>query len=444
LWWHGFSDNLAVQKNTGKVLGLYVGMMMVWYTVLVFLFCRFTLYLAELLSGRRNGLVAYVSAFVFTGFCELLFLLAMLYNGFASFLPALAIPLVLSFMAADLLSDAPAVLKRRLPEFLFAALLLSAGMSFSWLLAAPVAYIIVLAVLLTVFNSSIIALLKWFFSRNPLYILAALVALFLGMMQGFVQLKYGVEGLVNWPGGSGNLNYIILTLFLAAGCVTFVLNKNSLLTKLFAASLAGALLVPGAVYVYQFYTNGTANYFSIKATYITLTLLGVFAGACLVALAERFEARAGTLTAALFAVGLIVFLPMTSNLELGTSPVLGIGTPSYLKGDRFLSKTTARQVAQLVLDHKLKDDNMLMLKHQRYAEDITVTHFGDMLSRRPMRHCESERLGDVTSGWKLQKGMFLDCIKGRGDFYIIASSVNYQELKQQYKGHPQVHIILSN
>lgn len=203
--------------------------------------------------------------------------------------------------------------------------------------------------------------------------------------------------------------------------------------------------MPGLVYLYQYATNGQANYFSIKITYITITLLAVFAGAALLELAHRYSDKGGDkLVGALFVVGLVVFLPMSSNLELGSSPILGIGTPQYIAGNRFMSEKTANQVAELLEEKKIFDTNLVVFKHTGYAEDITGTHFIDMLSRKRMNYCEGETLGDLTSGWKIRPENLRPCIKDKENFYILASGQNIAELKKEYSDLDNVHIMLSD
>jgi hypothetical protein len=236
-----------------------------------------------------------------------------------------------------------------------------------------------------------------------------------------------------------------MSLFLVSALVAGFVLKGSPFMTIFAVGASGGLLTSGGVYLYQFITNGGANYFSIKLTFVTLLILSVFAIAGLLILfMEKVGDKSGKMVNAIFLSSAITFLPMASNLELGTSPILGIGAPNYAFGERFLSQTSASQVLQLIKERKVDNANFLMFKQFRYAEDVSTSHFVQMLSKKPIPICKNGIELGITDNWEsVDTDYVKECVKDE-DFYIITSWRTHDKLVAAFADTPNVKLILSH
>jgi hypothetical protein len=125
LWWHALTSNLSVRLQPAKVLLLYFSFLSLWFGVLVFLFCRLTLKLIEVIRGVVNGGAEVIGGLMFTLLAELMVLIGVPYNSFVSFYPALVFPLALTLFIIELLDDRDKRVKRSPAVFLISSLLLS-------------------------------------------------------------------------------------------------------------------------------------------------------------------------------------------------------------------------------------------------------------------------------------------------------------------------------
>lgn len=438
LLWHAVSSNAHIQSHPALVLALYVGSFFLWYTLIIYLMCRLILALVEALSGRSNGVMVHFGAAVFTGLAEVVFLVNVMYNGFASFLPSLLFPLALALLMLNLLAA-----KKSTPlPFLIEGLLISGGISFSWLLVAPAGYIAVLIGLVAFFRGSMMAFLRWLF-KSPWALLCIIGLLGAASIQGVVQVLYGSNDLVNMPGGINDINTTFTGLFLALSVAAILYFRASAAKNVIVAMLSGAFMISGGVYLYQFASSGTASYFSTKAGYVAFLLIFAFGAASLLAFFNNVTiGEVSPVAKMCLILALVVYLPIASNLNLGTSPQLGIGSLNYVFGRRFLSEYSASQVVELLNDHKLNQGSFAMYKHLGFAEDITTTHFANMVAHNSSRDCK-ELQGTMSSFWKLDAQALLGCAGG-GDTYVITSNQSYQEVQDALKGNPKATIILSN
>jgi hypothetical protein len=301
----------------------------------------------------------------------------------------------------------------------------------------------VLLGLVNYFGGSLWTLIKWLI-KSPLTIVLGVILVLLGSGQGIVQLLYGVKGLVNYVGGAGLLYNLVLFTFLLVTIVLIALSKVVAIKNIFVSAVSGIFITSGAVYLYQFVTAGTANYFSTKITFVAFMLVTVFFAAALLAVFSDYLFPAmGQVVGSLFIICLVVFIPVASNMDLGTSDQQGIGSPNYATGKRFLSEYSAGQIGQLLVNQKIDNSNFVIYKHLNYPEDVTTTHFVQMMSRKPIPLCAQHVTGDLINSWKLDPQVVIQCANGK-DFYVMTATANYQEIVKKFAGHPNIKVIQSS
>lgn len=440
LWWHSISSDLNIRLNPTKVLVLFYVFVFIWFVLVVYLFNRLMLYLAKVIRGKQLNGAAFIGSVAVTVLVELMALIGVIYNNFASFLPALALPLSITFLGIALFEDKKD--KSQPGVFLISGLLIAGGLSFSWLLAAPMAYIATLLGLLIYFKGNFVTFLKWIISK-PITLLASLALLLLGCVQGFVQIQYGSGDLINQPGGATPIYPQVMFPMLLLVLLGLYFAKAQNVKYAFATAVSGIFLAASAVYFYQIASVGHTSYYSIKITLIAFILLLVFAGAVLVALISDWMSNNNNIFAGvIFAVSFIMFIPVASGIEFSTKHGV-IGSVNYALGERFLSEASANLISEKINGGQAVDDNLIVYKKISRPEDITATHFASMLSRQPPSDCSDKIFKREFNRWDIDTKALVKCANGK-NFYIVASSQTYESLKKNFQNNPNFTVLYSN
>jgi hypothetical protein len=437
LWWHGVTSHLDIQQSPGKVLALYAGMVILWYGLLVFLLCRLILQIAEIMRGKANGVAGYVGAIAFTCLVQLLFLVGLLTYGFASFYPALVLPLVLTFLLIELLQDrrndiAPA-------RFLIGGVMLAAGMSFSWLLSAPVAFIMVALGLAQHFVSWRAA---WLWARKHwLAIVLAVVLVGIASLQGVIQLLYGVKDLVNVPGGITPINKTVVFVVLLASLGMVAYGSNKPVKNLFVVATSGAMMIAGAIFLFQVVSSGQATYFSVKISIVAMLLIFAFFAAAVLVLVQDRMAGKNWLHGTALIMGLVLFMPITSGMALGTGED-GLGSVNYIKGERYMAPVTAGVLSDLIVNKHAVNANVIVYRQQSYPEDIQGTHFMDVLPRHEISACRGGLEQHLVAGWSVSPDELKACA-GKDDVYLVVAAKGYSQSLVDYADTPNIKVVLA-
>ena len=163
IWWHSVTSSLNIRRQPAEVLFLFYLMVAVWWGTLIYLFSRSILFILEITRNKKNDAIGYTGSIMFTILAELLFFINILRDNFVSFLPVLVFSVALVILVADFLNNR---IRDRNPSiFLIGGLILSGGVMMSWLLTAPIDYIMVLTALIISCEGSFINLIKWLISK---------------------------------------------------------------------------------------------------------------------------------------------------------------------------------------------------------------------------------------------------------------------------------------
>lgn len=433
LWWHGVSSDLDLQQRPAMVLGLFISMIMLWYGLLVFLLCRLILSLSQMMRGKANTLAGHLGAAAFVVFIELLFLVSVLVFGFASFYPALVLPLAMTFLLAELLQSNRS--ENAAVRFVVSGLMLAAGMSFSWLLSAPVAFSMV-ALGLCAHFASFKSFWSWIRRFWPV-VLVCVAIVSVAALQGVVQLLYGVKDLVNVPGGINPINATVVLSFLLAATVIIGYSAKQSFKTLYTVSLSGAMAIAGMVYIYQYVTSGQATYFSTKIAFVAMLLILVFFAVAFISLIQDHVSKNGWLQGGAFVVGIVLFMPIAGGVPLGTTPENGIGSIDYVTGTRYLDPATANVVSGLILDKDAFNANLIVYRQQNYSEDVQTTHFSNMLIRKEIPSCRTQTDVELTAGWTVNPDHLKQCLPNEKT-YLVVSSKNYDQALLDYADTPNI------
>jgi hypothetical protein len=441
IWWHAIDDNLDIRKDPGQVLALYMAFTLLWYGLLMFMLCRSILLLVESLRTKVT-VVGRATAVGLVVLAELLFGISLVVFGFASFYPALVFMLAIATLAVLLFIEERDDSPRSVA--LVYMTILAAGVGFSWLLAAPMAFVGVLATIVITCKGSLLRTLIWAWQHKVTSI-SLITITGAASIQGYVQLKYGVDDLVNVPGGINPLNTAVLAVCLVAAlAVAFGIKIAEAYRQSMVAVLSGSFLFAGAIYVYQVISAGQATYFSVKAAYIPMLLLVAFGSAAFVYVAETALAnRMSPLIGVLTVIGIIAFAPLVLPIELGRTADNGTGSVPYVTGSRYLSPEGAAVVSELVANKRGIDGNVIMYRQQNFSEDIQTSHFLQMLRRDEIPACNTQIDNRLVLAWSLDPAEVIGCADGKR-WYVVTSGFNYGTVREQFISMPNVTVVNSD
>ena len=444
LWWHTITPHLNIRQEPIKVLALFYIMVTIWWGSLIYLFNQSILFIIEKVRAKKNDIIAYSGSVMFTILAELLFFINLIRDNFVSFLPVLVFSIGLVILISDFQinkredNNNPGI-------FIFEGLLLSGGVMMSWLLAAPIDYIMVFTALIIFHEGSAFKLAKWLISR-PRILITSIILILLASSQGFVQILFG-GGLtgINGIGNAGNMHYsIMFPLLLFILVIILIIKHRSSLTNMFIACMGGAFFISGTIFYYQLISSGSSGYYSNKINILTFVLLFIFVAVSLIFIFyEYLSAYKSKIIAILFTVGLIMFIPAGSKINNGNLSTVGITSIQYILGKRFLSETSASQISSLLISKQIQSDNLIVYKDLGYAEDTEATYLVPTLSNKVIPICFSEIQHEIFSQWNIKPSVVINCARN-SKFFIIASSKDYNRLETDFKGHPNIDIILSS
>ncbi|MEK7599575.1 MAG: hypothetical protein AAB462_00880 [Patescibacteria group bacterium] len=436
--WRAIDSTISAKEHPTKLLLMYFLTVQMWYGALVFIFCRLLFMVTEEVLGSRLSSVGLLAGIGFTSIAELFLFFGIQQYGFANFLAPMLYLLSLTVLLFASLRDSTG-LRVKANRFWISGLIISGGMGFSWLLAAPVGYILVLMGLLSIFSEDFKAAFKWFVSSLPV-VAGTLLLLGLASIQGILQILYSTKvNQLNEDGGIAPTNYTILFGLFVIAMVLIYITKSSALKKTFAAALSGSLLLTSGIYFYQFISAGRQTYYSVKLSFLPFMLLAVLVGSVFVLFAEKIKPQVGVMGAFIFTASLLAFVPVASNMNL-----LNL---KYIDGAfRNLSPYTASQVSDVLINGGGARGNIIVTKHLNYEEDVITTHFLNMMSRE-YTFCEKTITWyQISSQDSKLTDLIRSCAKENPSqqYFVLASSINYAGLKTSLEQTPNIKVELTN
>jgi hypothetical protein len=431
-----FPEGLSPKTDLTKIMASYFALLLVWYFIIMYLFCLTAAAIARSVSHKENRYFELLVIAAFAIFIQLVTVTSFLRSGFGNFLPQLAYLLLIVMLGFEVYIQRDKKLTY-LPTYLMLGFLICSGMALSWMLTAAVGYSIVLLTSYILYGKGLWPFILYI--KRPRILLPLATLLFAPVVQVALWLLYGgVSDHLNTPGGIEPLNRSILIIVLIAVCLTYLLGKLKEVNQLFIGSLIGALSLSGLVYAYQLSSIQMENYYSIKLAHLAFVLLAVF-GAGALAIYARDIARKQMFIGALFVMSLLIFVPQAVQANISS-----IG---YLRGHlRKLSSYSSSQIIELLSKDSNTHANIVVFKELDYEEDVLTTNFLKMLSRIN-EPCQKGIFNSLIVGQReLLVSQIADCAKEENrPFTVIASNKNYDELSTYYKQHePHVHVVLSN
>lgn len=446
LLWHGFSDTLNFNYS-GKLMILYVITALFWYLLALFLIVELILLIAGKTIGKKLTYIEYAGATALAVIIQLTFLLGILRFGFVNYIGIIAYIVAQAFIAYSIYS------KSRLlhaPVLILLCALLAAGTAFSWLLIAPVAYMVVFFITLDTVKLRLIdgvQSLRSVFSRIDLINFAIFTStlLFLGagVVQGILQIKYSViPNNINADTGIWTTNHLLLGLLLLCSLIIIAGHGRSrTLERFIAIEIFSIGIVAGAIYLFQYYSAAKISYYSEKTNALLGIMLLICVGGVMLRALRALRIRHGGVFCLAGTAGVLIMLPV----------VFGIDTSEVrfaLGNDRKLSAYTASQLNTLIENKQASQNNVVVMKNLDYEEDVITTHLIDVLSRKQTvcsRNVANYQMMGSDAQDKLTESI-INCAKENSatKFYIISSTSNYTDLVSTFSAYGNIEIILSS
>lgn len=377
-------DGIPHSGTAATKLTLFYMFRLLWYGLIVYMFCRASFFIFEVLQKKKPSIDALVLGIFGGSMFQLLVGSYFLKAGFSSFLAQLLFSITFIFITLHYFD-----LKRRSVQqtitFLIASCLLVAGMAFSWLLAFPIGALTLVIALLSPLHGRQI-LLKSFVKKD--YIAALLICLLIlssAMTVVLVQIIYPTSSnLINLPGSIVPIQPLLL--FSLLGITLFFGIRDRVVAhfQLIMALLMPCLIFIGGLYTYQFWHMGKTSYYPIKLQYVLLTLLMIFCTYLLMKGSSWLTKTYGRTIGVLAPISIGMFALFT--------PLTALPQSYYAAGERLLSESSATKIARILEPATSNKDTILLLGQENYVEDFIATHLMHALTRQPESECSKQML----------------------------------------------------
>lgn len=434
VWWDATNLDINGKKQPLLVTNIYLITKLIWYCLAVFLLCRSILFLLSLAFKERTSGGEKIGALLFTIFAQVLFLVSIFKFGFGNYLPVFSYLLVLLILIASYLSEEKP--KDGIKTFLITSLIIAGGLSFTWLLVAPVAYLAIAITYLQKNEDKPWAQARWFITR-PFFTLSLLLLVVAGSIQGIFQLKYSVVAdNINLDGGIGYLNTQIILVGIVATIILLAISKKGFqaLSSSLVALLSSSLLMTGFIFMYQLLSVGRLSYYFTKVGFVALMFAVIAIAVCVCSFMRKNTIN--SMTQIFLATSICIGLLFTTQADL-----------SYLKyaigQHKALSYTAAETTTNLLKDHDISSGNFVMFTQQNYDEDLMTTQYVTMLART-YNTCQQDVVFGILDGRHDQlvhKTIPRCAASNSTPWYIVTSDKNYTYLKDLYANQKQIHVL---
>lgn len=433
--WHGVTDNLNLRTITIPLFLFFITSLF-WYFLLIYLVTYLVFIFIQKLSKSPITLLDTGAAIGAVALLQLALLLGVLRYGFVNYIAITAyllgiIVFLVAFYGYHISSRA----------YLLCVSLLATGIGFSWLLASPIGYIILFIPLLDRLLPIKLRRLVLLARKQWPTVLLSLIILSTVLVQVFLQVKYSVvPNNINADTGIWTTNHLFFAFLFSVFIGAVFKNKlaRSVSLTMMTTNIAVAITI-GLIYLYQFHSAAKIGYYSEKLNILLILVLGIFASAVLAVSLKAIRNSYGAVMSYVCLLGIIVAAPVVFGINTSESR-FAMGT------DRKLSLYTSSQLAGLIQSGEAHNNNIIVMKLLDYEEDVITTHFINTLSRKET-YCSS------LIGWKQiirdEPNLFstiAECANGSKEqnYYLIASSVNYDKLQSTFSNISNVKVILSN
>ncbi len=319
LWWRALSDNFRVDSisHLSVVLTVYLITRLLWYALLIYMFCRVVLYICRSMWPKRLTKLEAPAVFILIGGIQLIWFIEILHAGFSSFMLQLLLSLVLMVLVTELVRPSERI---ELNAFLLTVSLLTAGMSLTWLLTLPIGIATILLALLVYYGRPYLSTLQ--LVTSPRHRLAAIMSVLIvlaGMVQVYIQVHYSHGAVtLNTAGGIDPVNYLLTSLLAGIAIWVVFTSKNTVLRYSLANVLTWPLLLTGAVYIYEQWSTGQTSYYSIKLEWLVALVFFTFGCAMILGLMRTLDDQLQTVPALLCLGALILLAILSSQTPLNS------------------------------------------------------------------------------------------------------------------------------
>lgn len=444
IWIRSIIPAGSLQDDLVEFMFLYTLFQLIWYGLTVYLFAKAITSLLSHLK-KENELGPLTAVFFSTILFQIVILFGALRIGFSSFIPLFVYCLFLLTIAVLIKKD---IAEKKINAtwgahyYFVLACFVGCAISLTWLLGAPMGYTFALLVPLALFakvEKIPYRLVAKSLVANPLSLVALALLVALPFFQLYLQVAFAVKhNQINEPGGIEPLNNLLFLSALIVSVWAYCAGVFKKFSVLFIGFIFMPLLLAGLIYLYQYYSAQTINYYSIKTAFIPWMLLLVFAGSVLAYYSSELQKRIGLILTSLLAVAITLSLPQVMNIDTST---LSFITGRY----RIMSPYSASQIANTQLEQG-DASKFIIFKELSHEEDLISTNFMKMLTRK---NIECERL-IIVSLFFQQRAELIEnidqCTSADKDhtFNILTSSKNYDEVKARFSDTKNIKVILSN
>ncbi len=264
-------------------------------------------------------------------------------------------------------------------SFFTFGIILSSGSFFTWLLAAPIGFLIVFANMFQHANKdSALKMLKKRLEYFPI-IFGTIILVLCSLTQVYLQLKYStIENNIAAETIIWSTNFVLISfLFVIVFCVCLLPSffRSSISQKSILYTYASVLLVPAALYIYLMATEGHSGYYFEKISAIVTLVLLIAAAGIGIALLGRIEARHGRFSSIFLISAVVLSAPMIFGID--------IKELKFAAGkDWTTSSVTARQINNILTSNTGNQNNVYVVKEIDYEEDVISTHFMNVVSQK--------------------------------------------------------------
>lgn len=436
VWWDSTNVDLSSKDHPFRAIIFYLTTKLLWYGLAVYFLTRTIFYLIEAMVRRSLNNRERVIGALFSTFIQVAFLLSIFKFGFGNYLPVFSYLLALLVLSIDFLRKD--LNRSSLSQFLVCSFIIAAGLTFTWLLIAPIAYLAIGLIYLQKTDRrplKHIDLLK----NNRLLFATSLLLVLLASIQGYVQIKYSiVPDNLNLDGGIGPLNSTLLLVGLTLLLLLpFTVKPLARLHEYSAAFISSSFLLTGFVFSYQLLTAGSLTYYFTKVGFVSLMLVLVFALSGLTILLASSDIIKSSLMQMFFALAICIGLAFSVNTDLSS-------VKYALGGERPLSRPVAEYIALMLQENRISDGNLVVYRAENYSEDLLTTQYITMLSRI-YDDCHSNIVHSLITNDTRQ---LLDSALPRctADYdttwYVITSSGNYAEVSEALATFEKIEVVL--
>lgn len=431
--WRGVTNDLAI-INLSHVMGLFFITTMAWYGIVTYLIAVLVFELMTMLIDRKLKLYDYIIPLGSMLLVQLTAILHIVEKGFVNYLGLIAY-LIAMLITALCLYD------KNIKSIHFAILgsLLVAGITFGWLLAAPIGFMLLIIVLAKGALSP--HLYKRLRRINIIYIILFVIVCLSSMIQLYITVSFSqTPNHINATGGVWKTNYGLLAILslVFLSLIFFHKVKKQVSEPLLIFFSSIAILCSG-IYIIQIYTSGNTGYYSDKVNILLIIFLIPTIGALMFSYTKKLINLHGVVVGLFIIIGVFIIFPIMFTLN-------PISIRFLLAKNRKLSTYTSSQIVNLQREYQKLDNNIIIFKELDYEEDVITTHMLSSISRKDTE-CSKNIFSSIMLKDKARLiNSIILCSKENQSttYHVISSSKNNDELVSVFKNSPNIQVLISN